>query len=129
MKHLIPTVTALAMLTASMALGETLVMTQVVPGMGEHTRFSKGQEYTLVVFLNGAQKRYYAGTFIGWMMVLDSKHPHLSIGDWKPISKQQEVATVDKNTAKHTGVYVAFKGAHSTLLYGNNTDWLIVEGR
>jgi hypothetical protein len=120
-------VTVLAMITASMALGETLVMTPVVPGMGEHTvRFTKGQKYTLVVFRKDGQKRYYAGTFIGYIMVLDSKH-HWST-DWKPIGKQQEVATVDKNTAKHAGAYLAFKGAHSTLLYENNTDWLIIEG-
>jgi hypothetical protein len=120
-------VVALAMMTASAALGETLVITQVASGMGEHMpRFSKGQEYTLVVSLKDGQKRYYAGTFIGFMMVLDSKH-HWST-DWKPISKQQVVATVDKNTAKHAGVCLAFKGAHSTLLYGNNSDWLIIEG-
>jgi hypothetical protein len=125
-KGLAMIVTVLAMITASMALGETLVMTSVVPGMGEHMpRFTKGQKYTLVVFRKDGQKRYYAGTFIGYKMVLDSKH-HWST-DWKPIGKQQEVATVDKNTAKHAGVYLAFKGAHSTLLYERNTDWLIIE--
>jgi hypothetical protein len=125
-KGLAMIVTVLAMITASMALGETLVMTSVVPGMGEHmSRFTKGQKYTLVVFRKDGQKRYYAGTFIGYKMVLDSKH-HWST-DWKPIGKQQDVATVDKNTAKHAGVYLAFKGAHSTLLYERNTDWLIIE--
>jgi hypothetical protein len=120
---------ALAMIMASVARGDTLTMTPVMPGMGEHLSFVVGKKYPVVVYRKDHTKRYYMGDFIGYMVVNDSKHPLLSRIDAKPIGKPIQVTTTDKNTAKITGVYRAFKGEHSTLLYAANEDWLIIESK
>lgn len=120
---------ALAMITASVTRGDTLTMTPVVPGMGEHGGWVKGKKYPVVVYLKDHTKRYYLGDFVGYMVVNDPKHPLLSRMDAKPIGKPIQVATMDKDRAKMIGVYLAFKGEHSTLLYAANEDWLIIESK
>lgn len=128
-------VVALAMMTANVALGETL-MTQVVRAEGQHVyttpffgKVNMGQQYTLDVLLKNGQTRYYSGTFIGFMAVTDSNDVKLLVNHgWIPTGKPQKIATVDKNTAKQAWLYLAFKGAHSTLLYRDKSMWLIIEG-
>ena len=122
-------VMALAMTMASVARGDTLTMIPVMPGVGQHLGFAVGKKYPVVVYLKDHTKRYYMGDFIGYMVVNDPKHPLLPRIDAKPIGKPVQVTTMDKNTAKITGVYRAFKGEHSTLLYAANEDWLIIESR
>jgi hypothetical protein len=115
--------------SASMAFGDTFTMTPVMPGFGQHLSFVVGKKYPVVVYLKDHTKRYYMGDFIGYMVVNDPKHPLLPRIDAKPIGKPIQVTTIDKNTAKITGVYRAFKGEHSTLLYVANEDWLIIESQ
>jgi hypothetical protein len=101
-------VMALAMITASGARADTLTMTPVMPGIGQHAlSFVVGKKYPVVVYLRDHTKRYYMGDFIGYMVVNDPKHPFLPRMDAKPIGKPIQVATIDKNTAKFTGVYRA----------------------
>ena len=107
---------ALAMIAASVARGDTLTMTPVMPGIGQHLSFVVGKKYPVVVHLKDHTKRYYMGDFIGYMVVNDPKHPLLPRIDAKPIGKPSQVTTIDKNMAKITGVYRGFKGEHSTLL-------------
>jgi hypothetical protein len=120
---------ALAMITASVARGDTLTMTPVMPGIGQHLSLVVGKKYPVVLYLKDHTKRYYVGDFLGYMVVNDPKHPLLPRMDAKPIGKPIQVTTMDKNTAKITGVYRAFKGEHSTLLYAANADWLIIESK
>ena len=118
------------MITASVARGDTLTMTPVMPGIGQHfPNFVVGKKYPVVVYLKDHTKRYYAGDFIGYMVVNDPNHPLLPRIDAKPIGKPSQVTTMDKKMAKITGVYYAFKGEHSTLLYAANEDWLIIESK
>jgi hypothetical protein len=120
---------ALAMIAASAARGDTLTMTPVMPGIGQHLSFVVGKKYPVVAYLKDHTKRYYVGDFIGYMLVNDVKHPLLPRIDAKPIGKPSQVTTIDKNIAKITGVYRAFKSEHSTLLYAANEDWLIIESK
>jgi len=120
---------ALAMIAPSVARCDTLTMTPVMPGIGQHLSFVVGKKYPVVVYLKDHTKRYYAGDFIGYMLVNDPKHPLLPRVDVKPIGKPSQVTTIDKNIAKITGVYRAFKSEHSTLLYAANEDWLIIESK
>ena len=120
---------ALAMIAASAARGDTLTMTPVMPGIGQHLGFVVAKKYPVVVYLKDHTKRYYVGDFIGYMLVNDVKHPLLPRIDAKPIGKPSQVTTIDKNIAKITGVYRAFKSEHSTLLYAANEDWLIIESK
>jgi hypothetical protein len=123
-------VMALAMITASVARGDTLTMTPVMLGIGQQNlRFVVGKKYPVVVYLKDHTKRYYAGDFIGYMVVNDPKHPLLPRIDVKPIGKPIQVTTKDKNIAKSTGVYYAFKGEHSTLVYAASDNWLIIESK
>jgi len=120
---------ALAMIAASLARGDTLTMTPVMPGIGQHLSFVVGKKYPVVVYLKDHTKRYYVGDFIGYMLVNDPKHPLLPRIDVKPIGKPSRVTTIEKNMAKITRVYRAFKGEHTTLLYAANEDWLIIESK
>ena len=120
---------ALAMIVASVARGDTLTMTPVMPGIGQHLSLVVGKKYPVVVHLKDHTKRYDNGDFIGYMVVKDPKHPLLPRIDAKPIGKPIQVTTIDKNTAKISEVYRAFKGEHSTLLYAANEDWLIIESK
>ena len=122
-------VVALAMIMASAAPADTLTMTPVMPGIGQHLSLVVGKKYPVVVYLKDHTKRYYMGDFIGYMVVNDPKHPLLPRIDAKPIGKPTQVTTIDKNTAKIREVYRAFKGEHSTLLYAANEDWLIIESK
>jgi hypothetical protein len=103
-------VMAMAMITASVARGDTLTMTPAMPGIGQHLSFVVGKKYPVVVYLKDHTKRYYMGDFIGYMVVDDPKHPLLPRIDAKPLGKPIQVTTIDKSTAKITGVYRAFKG-------------------
>ena len=122
-------VMALAIITASVARGDTLTMTPVMPGIGQHLSFVVGKKYPVVVYLKDHTKRYYVGDFIGYAVVNDPKHPLLPRIDAKPIGKPSQVTAIDKRMARITEVYRAFKGEHSTLLYAANEDWLIIESQ
>ena len=120
---------ALAMIAASVARGGTLTITPVMPGIGQHLGFVVGKKYPVVVYLKDYTKQYYLGNFIGYMLVNDPRHPLLPRIDVKPIGKPSQVTAMDKSMAKITGLYRAFKGEHSTLLYAANEDWLIIESK
>jgi hypothetical protein len=116
--------------SASMAFGDTLVMTPVTPGSGEHMVFTIGRKYPVVVYFKCHTKRYYVGTFTGYVAVTDSNHRwSATLTDWKRTGKPEQVAMVDSNTAKNVNMslYRVFKGEHSTLLYAANENWFIVE--
>jgi hypothetical protein len=85
-----------------------------------HGVFVEGRKYTVVVFLKGGQKKYFTGTFVGYSMVHGTRKT----------PTEGVISTIGKNTVipETAGkVYLTFKGAHSTLLYKANTDWLIIE--
>jgi hypothetical protein len=121
-------VMALAMITASAARADVtrsdgLVIRPVVPAHGQPSPyFVEGRKYTVVVFLEGGQKKYFAGTFMGDAMLHGTrKTPTEGV-----ISTIGKNAVIPKTAGK---VYLQFKGAHSTLLYKANTDWLIIEAQ
>jgi hypothetical protein len=68
-------VMALVVITAGAARADVtrsdgLVIRVVVPAHGQPSPyFVEGRKYTVVVFLEGGQKRYFAGTFMGYAMV------------------------------------------------------------
>jgi hypothetical protein len=121
-------VMAMVVITAGAARADVtrsdgLVIRPVVPAHGQPSPyFVEGRKYTVVVFLEGGQKRYFAGTFVGYAMVHGTpKRPTEGV-----------ISTIGKNTVipKTAGkVYLKFKGSHSTLLYKANTDWLIIEAQ
>jgi len=121
-------VMALVMITGSAAPADVtrsdgLVIRPVVPADGQTSPyFVEGRKYTVVVFLKGGQKKYFAGTFVGYSMVHGPRKA----------PTEGVISTIGKNTVipETAGkVYLAFKGAHSTLLYKANTDWLIIEAQ
>jgi hypothetical protein len=121
-------VMALAIITASTAQADVtrsdgLVIRPVVPADGQPSPyFVEGRKYTVVVFLEGGQKRYFAGIFVGYAMVHGTRKT----------PTEGVISTIGKDTVipKTAGkVYLEFKGAHSILLYKANTDWLIVEAQ
>src|SRR5262249_26985412 len=121
-------VMALAMITASAARADVtrsdgLVIRPVVPADGQPSPyFVEGRKYTVVVFLKGGQKRYFAGTFVAYAMVHGTRKT----------PTEGVISTIGKNTVipETAGkVYLAFKGEHSTLLYKANTDWLTIEAQ
>ena len=81
-------VMALAMIAASVARGDTLTMTPVMPGIGQHLGFVVGKKYPVVVYLKDHTKRYYEGDFIGYMLVNDPKHPLLPRIDAKRLASR-----------------------------------------
>jgi len=118
------------LVSAMSAHADTITMTPVTPGMGEHMVFTSGRKYPVVVYFKDHTKRYYVGTFIGYVAVTDSNHRwSAGLTDWKPTGNPEQIATVDSNTAKkvNESLYRAFKGEHSTLLYAANEDWFIIQ--
>jgi hypothetical protein len=114
MKKLIAVaMTALTLASASVNAND-MVIQPVVPDrtIPQDYPFHLGRSYKLVVYLKNKEPKVYEGTLTGWAMVrgLRAKTPSAGV-----------IFSGGAGTPTSGEPYCVFKGAHSTLLYKNNT--------
>jgi hypothetical protein len=111
-------VTALAMLTASVNANGMVIQPVAPQGtMSSTYPFRVGESYKLVVYLKNKEPKVYEGTCVGWAMVRGVRGKAATEG---------VIFSGKAGTPVSGEPYCVFKGAHSSLLYKNNHNWLIV---